>query len=944
MLIFLLSLLILLSLLGIVQAATGPSQNPLSNEHTGVSGFGSKSRKKTIFLSPEDTSLNATANAIQSGTPQNIYRTYNGVDSLMNNFTSPNNTDLTDRPRLWVHTSKDPDMLWIQTRPKDQPRQTLRISMSADTGEWQVEESATAPAITKWVPIEGIYGIYQVPSGVLWALISKTDPILSAPKLGDNSSWWKIRKVNNLELVHMSRPNTLLSSAHLKEEVRQLRLLRKSLKQHDLYFCPDGSSVVPDMTKNLQQSFDECLQSSSSSSSNEATWWQSQDRRPDSRFFWNQASVDPLLERYQTTNSGTLERRLTDKLLQYVIPVTSAFVGIQSNLTAGDDEIPGLMVYHEILISRRSRYRAGTRFTKRGADASGAVANYAETEQVCLVVDESNTLQQCTSHVQTRGSIPLRWSSPTDIKTYRPRIRIGTDPLAQARALRLHLVEQHSYYATNYPSRNPDIAQVVFINLIDKHSDQGRLGRTFDEVLNAVMEVHTSNLSSTNETAKVVLVPQNNESVSECPLTAKSIQHVWYDFHAEVKGGKYDKLRALLKQTQPSLVDHGYLFAEAPTKDSGWNIRRRQNGVVRTNCMDCLDRTNVVQSIFGRFILFQQLSTVASCMQDTNKSTKNTWGTHATAFKKNIMALPWSKGEVAHRLLWADNADAISRLYAGTPALKGDFTRTGKRTKKGALDDGMNSLQRYYLNNFMDADRQEGMDLMVGYANFTNIESFILDDNHVDEDEGATSTEQGAFYSRTIQEAARQSYFGNILEGLSETHKKGLEKRLGHIDMTGTTVDKKRYSRRQLDLRWLPGDLQHHVISQARKDEDDASNSNESNGVKKEFCSQTALEAIDRRAATDEPWWVAFDDITSDGEEVQPQEDDGGDSSNDEQEKEAAIPKTRGGVLHHPRITVTQMFVAMFLATKAPLTLGAAVVALLGFTFLPDVLEMDGML
>jgi hypothetical protein len=36
--------------------------------------------------------------------------------------------------------------------------------------------------------------------------------------------------------------------------------------------------------------------------------------------------------------------------------------------------------------------------------------------------------------------------------------------------------------------------------------------------------------------------------------------------------------------------------------------------------------------------------------------------------------------------------------------------------------------------------------------------------------------------------------------------------------------------------------------------------------------------------------------------------------------------------------------VALLLATKAPLTLGAAVVALLGFTFLPDVLEIDGIL
>jgi phosphatidylinositol 4-phosphatase len=97
--------------------------------------------------------------------------------------------------------------------------------------------------------------------------------------------------------------------------------------------------------------------------------------------------------------------------------------------------------------------------------------------------------------------------------------------------------------------------------------------------------------------------------------------------------------------------------------------------------MDCLDRTNVVQGIFSRSALFAQLSPALPLSMKT-------------AFRKNPLTLPWKTGEVAHRHLWADNADAISRLYSGTAALKRDFTRTGKRTKKGALDDGMNSLQR----------------------------------------------------------------------------------------------------------------------------------------------------------------------------------------------------------------------------------------------------------
>ena len=51
---------------------------------------------------------------------------------------------------------------------------------------------------------------------------------------------------------------------------------------------------------------------------------------------------------------------------------------------------------------------------------------------------------------------------------------------------------------------------------------------------------------------------------------------------------------------------------------------------------------------------------------------------------------------------WTNNADVMSYLYTGTPALKTDFTRTGKRTHQGAINDGINSLTRYYINNFTD--------------------------------------------------------------------------------------------------------------------------------------------------------------------------------------------------------------------------------------------------
>ena len=62
------------------------------------------------------------------------------------------------------------------------------------------------------------------------------------------------------------------------------------------------------------------------------------------------------------------------------------------------------------LICRRSKNYAGARFLKRGLNEQGHVANDVETEQ--LICDSSpgfTTIENMTSFVQHRGSIPLYW-------------------------------------------------------------------------------------------------------------------------------------------------------------------------------------------------------------------------------------------------------------------------------------------------------------------------------------------------------------------------------------------------------------------------------------------------------------------------------------------------------------------------------------------------------
>ena len=68
------------------------------------------------------------------------------------------------------------------------------------------------------------------------------------------------------------------------------------------------------------------------------------------------------------------------------------------------------------------------------------------------------------------------------------------------------------------------------------------------------------------------------------------------------------------------------------------------------------------------------------------------------------------KLEDVFRECWTNHADRMSILYSGTPALKTDFTRTGKRTMMGAVNDGFNTMQRFYINNFTDGYGQDCLD------------------------------------------------------------------------------------------------------------------------------------------------------------------------------------------------------------------------------------------
>ena len=74
--------------------------------------------------------------------------------------------------------------------------------------------------------------------------------------------------------------------------------------------------------------------------------------------------------------------------------------------------------------------------------------------------------------------------------------------------------------------------------------------------------------------------------------------------------------------------------------------------------------------------------------------------------------------EDCFREFWTDNADRLSMLYSGTGALKVDFTRTGKRSRAGAFEDGKRAITRYFINNFYDTHNQNTLDFVLGKVKF----------------------------------------------------------------------------------------------------------------------------------------------------------------------------------------------------------------------------------
>ncbi|KAF2926716.1 hypothetical protein DAI22_06g149800 [Oryza sativa Japonica Group] len=267
-----------------------------------------------------------------------------------------------------------------------------------------------------------------------------------------------------------------------------------------------------------------------------------------------------------------------------------------------------------VLISRRSRHFAGTRYLKRGVNDHGKVANDVETEQIVFEEEAGSWKGRMSAVVQMRGSIPLFWWQEAGRLSPKPDIIVQRyDPTYEA--TKLHFDDVAQRYG--HP--------IIILNLTKIFEKRPREMMLRREYFNAVGYL--------------------NQNVPE----EKKLRFIHWDFHKFAKSKSANVLGVLGGGASEALDLTGFYYNGKPkvqkkrdgsidTRASSGDLPRLssnadslgptasqdirkddskqellgdgpcyQTGVLRTNCMDCLDRTNVAQYAYGLAALGRQL-------------------------------------------------------------------------------------------------------------------------------------------------------------------------------------------------------------------------------------------------------------------------------------------------------------------------------------------------
>ncbi|KAM7395368.1 hypothetical protein PAMA_006909 [Pampus argenteus] len=515
--------------------------------------------------------------------------------------------------------------------------------------------------LSRAVSAFGIVGFVRFLEGYYIVLITKRRKMAD---IGGHS----IYKIEDTSMIYI--PNDSVRVTH-PDEARYVRIFQNMDLSSNFYFSYSydlSHSLQYNLTL-LQRPYE--LWSSAASSTEEEVHTQS---KQDSFDIFEEEGLPTQVvyglqnePYYKYVWNGKLLERVKDIVhhdwLMYII---HGFCG-QSKLL-----IYGRPV-HITLIARRSSKFAGTRFLKRGANCEGDVANEVETEQIVHDASVmSFTAGSYSSYVQVRGSVPLYWSQDISTMMPKPPIRLDqADPYAHVAAL--HFDQMLQRFGS----------PIIILNLVKK-----REKRKHEKILSEELYPAVINLNQ--------FLPPDH-----------CIDYIAWDMARYTKSKLCNVLDRLSTIAEDVVKRTGFyinrsdFYCHTIRPDDRWGdvgghittSGRVQTGVLRTNCVDCLDRTNTAQFMVGKCALAYQLYALG--MIDKPK----------LQFDTDCVRL--------FEELYEDHGDTLSLQYGGSQLVHRVKTYRKIAPWTQHSKDIMQTLSRYYSNAFSDADRQDAINLFL---------------------------------------------------------------------------------------------------------------------------------------------------------------------------------------------------------------------------------------
>lgn len=314
-------------------------------------------------------------------------------------------------------------------------------------------------------------------------------------------------------------------------------------------------------------------------------------------------------------------------------------------------------IYSISLIGRKSRFRPGVRFLARGIDSESKVGNQVESEMIFEKFENKKNSKIIFSFLQIRGSAPYFWHQKVTPLYWPTTIIPSKNKNTRFQASDAHLNELIKTYG-----------RVAILSLLKNRGREKKM----TTMMQKVMQVGKSD--DKYEYIPFDLVNQApNMHISEFQPMLSSLKEYMYSYTTQVYA----------RDTNITQDFHTcYQFK---------NMVSRQDSIIRTNCKDSLDRTNIAQALVGLEVL-------------------KFWLKESIGIKVGIKKILVD----FMKRIWVRHGNCIGQVYGGSDSLRSSFVLTYKWTFLDKLLDFNKLNIRWFKNHFLDQRRQLAISILSG--------------------------------------------------------------------------------------------------------------------------------------------------------------------------------------------------------------------------------------